>query len=67
MEVPAPTQLITLPEAQRWLGMSAEAFAQLLLSGHLLVVHLGRKARIEETALLAWLAEHGRFRTPKGT
>jgi hypothetical protein len=26
------------------------------------VVHLGRKARIEDTALLAWLAAHSPFR-----
>jgi len=57
LEVPAPPQLIPLPEAQRWLGVSAEAFATLLCSGRLPVVHLGRKLRIEDTVLLAWLAE----------
>jgi hypothetical protein len=63
IEIPAPSQLIPLPEAQRWLCMSTEAFTRLLLSGYLPVVHLGRKVRIEETALLAWLAEHGRLRS----
>ena len=62
LEIPAPSQLITLPEAQRWLGMSADVFTRLLLSGHLPVVHLGRKVRIEDMAWLAWLTEHGRLR-----
>ena len=62
LELPAPPQLIPLPEAQRWLGVSPEIFARLLCTGRLPVVHLGRKARIEDTVLLAWLAEQGRFR-----
>jgi excisionase family DNA binding protein len=62
LELPAPPQLIPLAEAQRWLGVSAETFARLLCTGQILVVHLGRKARIEDAALLAWLAAHGRFR-----
>jgi len=61
LELPAPPQLIPLDEAQRWLGVSPEAFARLLCTGQLPVVHLGRKARLEETVLLAWLAAHGRF------
>jgi excisionase family DNA binding protein len=60
LEIPAPPQLIPLAEAQRWLGVSPETFAQLLCTGQLPVVHLGRKARIEDTALLAWLAAQGR-------
>jgi excisionase family DNA binding protein len=43
------------------LGVSPETFARLLCTGQLPVVHLGRKARIADTALLAWLAAHGRF------
>ena len=62
LEIPPPPQLIPLDEAQRWLGVSVETFARLLCTGQLPVVHLGRKARIEDTALLAWLAAHGRFR-----
>jgi excisionase family DNA binding protein len=64
LELPAPPQLIPLDEAQRWLGVSAATFARLLCTGELPVVHLGRKARIEETALLAWLAAHGRLPAP---
>jgi excisionase family DNA binding protein len=60
LEIPAPPQLIPLDEAQRWLGVSPETFARLLCTGRLPVVHLGRKARIEDTVLLAWLAAHGR-------
>jgi excisionase family DNA binding protein len=60
LEIPAPPQLIPLDEAQRWLGVSPETFARLLCTGQLPVVHLGRKARIEDTALLTWLAAHGR-------
>jgi hypothetical protein len=41
------------------LGASPETFAQLLCAGQLPVVHLGRKARIEDTALLARLAARG--------
>jgi excisionase family DNA binding protein len=41
------------------LGVSPETFAQLLCTGQLPVVHLGRKARIADTALLAWLAARG--------
>jgi excisionase family DNA binding protein len=62
LEIPVPPQLIPLPEAQRWLGVSPETFARLLCAVHLPVVHVGRKARIEDTALLAWLAEHRPFR-----
>jgi excisionase family DNA binding protein len=62
LEIPAPPQLIPLEEAQRWLGVSPETFARLLCTGQLPVVHIGRKARIADTALLAWLAAHGRFR-----
>src|SRR5262245_38263332 len=29
LEIPAPPQLIPLPEAQRWLGVSAETFTRL--------------------------------------
>jgi hypothetical protein len=61
LELPAPPQLIPLPEAQRWLGVSPETFAELLCTGQLLVVHLGRKARIADTVLLAWLAAQGRI------
>jgi excisionase family DNA binding protein len=60
LEIPAPPQLIPLAEAQRWLGVSPETFARLLCTGQLPVVHLGRKARIADTALLAWLAAQGR-------
>jgi excisionase family DNA binding protein len=62
LELPVPPQLISLDEAQRWLGVSPEMFARLLCTGQLPVVHLGRKARIEDTALLAWLAAHRPFR-----
>jgi excisionase family DNA binding protein len=41
-------------------GLSSETFARLLCTGRLPVVHLGRKARIEDTALLAWLVAQGR-------
>jgi len=61
LEIPAPPQLIPLAEAQRWLGVSPETFARLLCTGRLPVVHIGRKARIADTALLAWLAAQGRF------
>jgi hypothetical protein len=60
LEIPAPPQLIPLEEAQRWLGVSPDIFARLLCTGQLPVVHLGRKARIEDTVLLAWLAARGR-------
>jgi excisionase family DNA binding protein len=66
LELPAPPILIPLDEAQRWLGVSAATFARLLCTGELPVVHLGRKARIEETALLAWLAAHGQLPAPGG-
>jgi excisionase family DNA binding protein len=59
LEIPAPPQLIPLEEAQRWLGVSPETFARLLCTGQLPVVHLGRKPRIADTALLAWLAAQG--------
>ena len=61
LELPAPPQLIPIPEAQRWLGVSPQMFAALLCTGELPVVHLGRKARIADTALLAWLAAQGRL------
>ncbi len=61
LELPAPPQLIPLAEAQRWLGVSPETFARLLCTGQLPVVHIRRKARIEEMVLLAWLAAQGRF------
>jgi hypothetical protein len=61
LELPAPPQLIPLPEAQQWLRVSPETFATLLCTGQLPVVHLGRKARIADTALLAWLAAQGRL------
>jgi excisionase family DNA binding protein len=64
LEIPAPPQLIPLEEAQRWLGVSPETFAQLLCTGQLPVVHLGRKARIADTALLAWLAARGGLPAP---
>jgi excisionase family DNA binding protein len=57
LEMAPPPQLIPLPEAQRWLGVSPETFARLLCTGRLPVVHIGRKARIADTTLLAWLAE----------
>jgi hypothetical protein len=41
--------------------VSPEAFARILCTGQLPVVHLGRKARIEDTALLAWLAARRPF------
>jgi excisionase family DNA binding protein len=62
LEIPAPPQLIPLEEARRWLGVSPETFARLLCTGQLPVVHLGRKARIEDTAMLAWLTAHSPFR-----
>jgi excisionase family DNA binding protein len=62
LEIPTPPQLIPLAEAQRWLGVSSETFARILCTGQLPVVHLGRKARIADTALLAWLATHSPFR-----
>jgi excisionase family DNA binding protein len=62
LEIPAPPQLIPLEEAQRWLGVSPETFARLLCTGRLPVVHIGRKVRIEDTTLLAWLAAQGPFR-----
>jgi excisionase family DNA binding protein len=62
LEIPAPPQLIPLAEAQRWLGVSSETFARLLCTDGLPVVHIGRKARIADTALLAWLADWGPFR-----
>jgi excisionase family DNA binding protein len=61
LEIPAPPQLIPLAEAQRWLGVSAETFARILCTGQLPVVHLGRKPRITDTALLAWLAARRPF------
>lgn len=61
LALPAPPQLIPLPEARRWLGVSPERFAALLCTGQLPVVHLGRKARITDTVLLAWLAAQGRM------
>jgi hypothetical protein len=61
LELPAPPQLIPLEEAQRWLGVSPETFARLLCTGQLPVVHIGRKPRIVDIALLAWLATQGRF------
>jgi hypothetical protein len=42
--------------------VSPEIFTRLLSTGRLPGVHLGRQARIEDTVLLAWLAEQGRFR-----
>jgi excisionase family DNA binding protein len=66
LEIPAPPQLIPLDEAQRWLGVSPETFARLLCTGRLPVVHIGRKARIADTALLAWLAARGRVPTCGG-
>jgi excisionase family DNA binding protein len=61
LELPAPPPLIPLDEAQRWLGVSAATFTRLLWTGELPVVHLGRKVRIAEPTLLAWLAAHGRL------
>ena len=60
LEIPAPPHLIPLEEAQRWLGVRPETFARLLCTGRLPVVHIGRKARIADTALVAWLAAQGR-------
>ena len=61
LEIPAPPQLIPLAEAQRWLGVGPETFARLLCTGELPVVHVGRKPRIADTALLAWLAAQSPF------
>ncbi len=62
LEIPVPPQLIPLEEAQ-WLGVNPETFARLLCTGQLsAVVHVGRKVRIEDTVLLAWLTEHRPFR-----
>jgi hypothetical protein len=61
LDLPAPPQLIPLAEARRWLGVSPEAFARILCTGQLPVVHLGRKPRIADTALLAWLAARRPF------
>jgi hypothetical protein len=61
LELPAPPQLIPLAEAQRWLGVNPEVFGRLLCTGQLPVVHVGRKVRIADTALLAWLAAQGRL------
>jgi excisionase family DNA binding protein len=66
LEVPEHPPLITVKEAQRWLDVSPEAFARILLSGRLPLVHIGRKTRIEETTLLALLAEHRTFRGARG-
>ena len=41
--------------------MSPKTFARILCTGRLPVVHMGRKARIEDTALLAWFAKQGRL------
>ena len=61
LEIPAPPQLI--PSKKRSDGWaSARSVARLLCTGRLPVVHIGRKVRIADTALLAWLAEQGRFR-----
>jgi excisionase family DNA binding protein len=62
-----PPPLIPLDKAQRWLGVSAATFARLLCTGALPVVHLGRKVRIAEPTLLAWLAAHGRVPAPGKT
>ena len=56
LELPAPPQLIPLEEARRWLAVSPETFTRLLCTGQLPVVHIGRKPRIADIALLAWLA-----------
>ena len=61
LELPAPPQLIPLAEAQRWLGVGPDTFARLLCTGQLPVVHIGRKPRIADTVLLAWLASQGRL------
>jgi hypothetical protein len=64
LELPAPPQLIPLPEARRWLGVSSETCARLLCTGQLPVVHLGRKVRLADTVLLAWLVAQGRVPAP---
>jgi hypothetical protein len=61
LDLPTPPQLIPLAEAQRWLGVSPQTFARLLCTGQLPVVHIGRKARIAEMVLLAWLAAQSVF------
>jgi len=61
LEIPAPPQLIPLAEAQWWLGVGPDTFARLLCTGQLPVVHIGRKPRIADTVLLAWLASQGRL------
>ena len=61
LDLPAPPQLIPLDEARWWLGISPQTFDRLLCTGQLPVVHVGRKVRIADTALLAWLATQGRF------
>jgi hypothetical protein len=62
LEILVPPRLIPLAEAQRWLGVGPEIFTQLLCTGRLPVVYLGRKVRITDTVLLAWLAAQGPFR-----
>ncbi len=54
-----PAATDSLAEAQRWLGVSPETFARLLCTGQLPVVHLGRKLRIADAALLDWIAAQG--------
>jgi Helix-turn-helix domain len=61
LDIPAPPQLVPLAEAQRWLGVGPDTFARLLCTGQLPVVHIGRKPRIADIALLAWLTAQGRF------
>jgi hypothetical protein len=51
--IPVPPQRIPLAKPPRCLGVGPEIFTRLLYTGRLPVVHLGRKARIADTVLLA--------------
>jgi hypothetical protein len=64
LELPAPPQLMPLPESRRWLGVSPEACARLFCTGQLPVVPLGRQVRLDERVLLSWLAAPGRLPVP---
>ncbi len=47
----APTQLLTIPEAARVLGIGRSTVYELIGAGRLEVVHIGRSARVPLAAL----------------
>ncbi len=53
---PEPPRLVTLPEAQRLIGIKMTKLNQLCREGHLEKVHVGKRALISMTSIERFIA-----------